>query len=70
MGTVEALTPQQIAARFHETYERLAVHHVWQTQQGCRVPFDELPPGNRSLMIAVVTELLGDGAIKAGPADD
>jgi hypothetical protein len=60
---------EQIARRFHETYERLGPSFGWQTQESARdKDFDELPDSNRALMIATVTTLLEGGAIEPGPA--
>lgn len=47
----------QLAKLFHETYERLAVECDWQTQKSCQVPWDELPENNKTLMLAVCSEL-------------
>lgn len=60
---------EQIARRFHETYERLGPAFGWVTQESARdKDFDELPPENKALMIATITTLLEGGAIEAGPA--
>lgn len=54
---------EYIARRFHETYERLAPRYGWETNHTTRTPFDDLPEGNRMLMIAVVRELLEEATI-------
>ena len=60
---------EQIARRFHETYEQLGPSFGWQTQESARdKTFDELPESNRALMLATVTALLEGGAIEPGPA--
>ena len=48
---------ERLARDFHETYERLAAGEGWETQEDCRVDFNDLPAENRSLMIAVCTEI-------------
>jgi hypothetical protein len=60
---------EQIARRFHETYELLGPSCGWQSQESARdKEFDDLPESNRRLMIATVTALLDGGAITPGPA--
>jgi len=44
---------EDLARRFHEIYETLAPSFEWTTQERSRVPWNELPPENRKLMIAV-----------------
>jgi len=41
-------------ARFlHDTYEAEAPKQGWSTQESCRTGFDDLPPENKALMLAV-----------------
>lgn len=54
---------EQIAERFHDTYERLAPDHGYETREASRKPWSEVPENNRELMTAVVQELLDDGII-------
>lgn len=53
-----------IAKEFHETYELFAPAINWQTQEKSRVPWEDLPWENRSLMMVVVLELLARGVIR------
>jgi hypothetical protein len=55
-----------IARAFHDRYEALSGQHGWETQERTRVAWEDLPEENRSLMIAVVRELLRDGVIAVG----
>jgi hypothetical protein len=55
---------EAIAAEFHRTYEALAPQFGWDTQPRSRVEWDEVPEGNRRLMVAVVEELLARGVIR------
>lgn len=55
---------EEIAKRFHETYELLAPSFAYKTREASAVPWDEVPDQNRHLMIAVVGNLLADGTIK------
>jgi hypothetical protein len=52
-----------IARRFHEMYERLAPSFGYETREATAVPWEDVPQGNRSLMIAVVQALLDEGTI-------
>lgn len=52
-------TPAEtLARRFHETYERLAPAHGYQTREASAKPWADVPAQNRSLMVAVAGELL------------
>jgi hypothetical protein len=63
-----AAAAEALARRFHDTYERLAPDHGWQTQESTRgKPWDEVPEHNRGLMLATVAALLDDGVIEVGP---
>jgi hypothetical protein len=53
-----AITPEEIARLFHETYERLAPEHGYHTRPASAVPWEKVPGGNRSLMVATVAEIL------------
>jgi hypothetical protein len=58
---------EALARRFHETYERLAPEHGWQTQESTRAkPWEEVPAHNRELMLATISALLNDGSIEVG----
>lgn len=54
-------TPQAVARRFHETYERLAPLFAYQTREASAVPWEQVPTNNKQLMIAVCQELLQSG---------
>lgn len=56
---------EQIAEAFHDTYERLAPDHGYETREASRKPWSEVPENNRELMTAVVSELLENGIINA-----
>ena len=56
--------PEDIARAFHETYERLAPEHGYETRKASAVPWEDVPEQNKSLMIAVVAALIERGAIK------
>jgi hypothetical protein len=57
---------EMIAKAFHESYERLAPGHDYETRQASAVPWEEVPEANRNLMVAVAQELLDNGTISAG----
>ncbi|MGI5201671.1 hypothetical protein ACQEU6_08825 [Spirillospora sp. CA-108201] len=61
------MAPAEIIARaFHAAYERLAPAHGYQTRQASAVPWEDVPVGNKSLMIATVADLLGRRIIAPG----
>lgn len=49
--------PEWLARLFHETYERLAPSFGYKTRKESAVPWHEVPPKNRKLMIAVAAEI-------------
>lgn len=57
---------ERVAQAFHETYERLAPEHGWETQKRSRVPWERVPDENRELMVATAEELLRAGVIRSG----
>lgn len=54
--------PEQLAQRFHETYERLAPHYGYETRKESAVPWDKVPEQNRQLMIAVCESIISCNA--------
>lgn len=58
-----AARAEALAQRFHETYERLAPEHGYKTREASAKPWSEVPEQNKSLMIAVCAELLGEPEI-------
>jgi hypothetical protein len=55
---------EQIAREFHAEYEALAPLVGYRTRKASAVPWDEVPSGNRTLMMATVTRLLERGVIR------
>lgn len=55
--------PEIIARAFHEAYEELAPRFNYETREESAVEWDDVPQGNRDLMVATVTKLLEDGVI-------
>jgi hypothetical protein len=58
-----ATTPDDIARAFHEAYERLAPSHGYKTREASAVPWEDVPSGNKGLMVATVGALLDEGVI-------
>lgn len=54
------ITPEQLAQKFHETYERLAPSFGYETRKSSAKPWSEVPDNNKNLMIAVCAEILED----------
>lgn len=55
---------EQIAKRFHETYEKLAPQFNYKTRKSSAVPWNKVPKDNKNLMIHVVLSLLNDKTIE------
>lgn len=53
-----SVDPLLLAEMFHEEYERLAPHMSYQTRKDSRVPWDDVPEPNRSLMVATCRSVL------------
>lgn len=52
------LSPDDLARLFHETYERLAPDHGYETRTASAVAWEDVPANNKSLMTAVAGEVL------------
>lgn len=48
----------QLAKEFHEIYEDEAISNNWNTQQKCKVKFEDLPLENKITMIQTCEKLL------------
>ena len=57
---------EEIARAFHETYERLAPSHGYETREASAKPWSEVPEQNRTLMVATVRDLIDNGVVKTG----
>lgn len=52
------MNAEQLAQKFHETYERLAPTHGYETRKDSAVPWENVPEKNKKLMTAVCEEIL------------
>lgn len=50
------MSPDELAQRFHEAYERLAPSFGYETRRESAVPWAQVPENNRRLMTATVLE--------------
>lgn len=50
-------TDEDIAQAFHEAYERLAPTFGYKTRDASAVPWIDVPPANKALMIAAAGEV-------------
>lgn len=57
---------ERITRRFHETYERLAPEHGYETRRESAKLWEEVPEQNANLMRAVVQSLLHEDVIRVG----
>lgn len=54
----DKMSAEALAKLFHETYERLAPSHGYETRKASAVPWEQVPENNRALMISVAAEVL------------
>lgn len=52
------MSAESIAREFHQTYEQLAPDFSYTTREESAKPWEQVPEQNKSLMIAVVEDLL------------
>lgn len=57
------MTAEQLARRFHETYEALAPSFGYETRPESAVPWEDVPEMNKRLMVAVADVLLDELAV-------
>ena len=57
------IDPEELAKRFHETYERLAPSFGYETRKESAKPWADVPENNKRLMIAVCGEIISWSAI-------
>ena len=55
--TNQASEDDELAKLFHDTYERLAPAFSYKTRKASAVPWTDVPPNNKGLMIAVAHEI-------------
>jgi hypothetical protein len=65
--TTAPVTAEGIARLFHDTYERLAPEHGYETRKASAVRWEDVPAANKSLMTAVAGHVL---AALAGDSGD
>ena len=54
------ITPEELARFFHETYERLAPDHGYETRRRSAVPWEQVPADNKGLMIETAARVLDE----------
>jgi hypothetical protein len=64
------LSSEDVARRFHETYERLAPELGYKTREASAVPWEDVPERNRLLMIRTVEDALFPYLMRAGVSLD
>jgi hypothetical protein len=52
------MTAEELARKFHETYERLAPQYGYETRKASAVLWENVPSNNKNFMIAVCAEIL------------
>lgn len=63
------VTSEDLAKKFHETYERLAPSYGYETRRESAVPWEDVPANNRKLMTAVCEEILSHGSFWCRPGE-
>lgn len=54
------MTAEELAKLFHDTYERLAPSHGYDTRDESAVHWNNVPANNKALMIATAQEVLSE----------
>jgi len=54
---MEEMTQFELAEWLHDSYEESAKIIGWDTQEKCKVPFDELPNMNKLVMLEMAHKL-------------
>lgn len=57
-GMNRPITPEELARRFHEHYERLAPAFGYETKKESAVPWSRVPENNKRLMVATAAAIL------------
>ena len=52
------ISPERLAKIFHDAYEKIAKRQNWETQESCKVEFEDLPVENRNTMILTAREVI------------
>ena len=64
------ISPQELAQKFHETYERLAPNFGYETRRESAKLWSDVPQQNKDLMIAVCAEIkLWMAGVASGPGE-
>lgn len=63
---LEAMTAEELAQLFHDTYEKLAPDYGYETRKASAVLWSDVPEPNKSLMIAVADKVLDRIKLEAG----
>lgn len=57
MTKITDMKLEQLAIWLHINYEEIAIQKGWQTNEDCKVPFDELPQKNKAVMIELADRI-------------
>lgn len=53
----DAVPDEEVAKMFHESYEELAPSFGYETRKETRKDWEEVPPNNKELMVAVIKQI-------------
>ena len=59
-GSIERVGVEELAKFMHVEYEKQAIKVGWNTQDSCKVDFDDLPEKNKQVMLAVAKAILNN----------
>lgn len=51
---------KEVAKWLHDNYEEIAKTENWDTQENCKVEFDDLPEANQSVMLELAKRVLNN----------
>lgn len=58
MSKLDQMQGEELARLFHETYEHLAPEFGYRTRERSAVPWHDVPPDNKKLMVATANAVL------------
>ena len=54
---IQNMKTAELAKWLHDNYERISKIHKWDTQNKCKVEFEDLPDSNRKVMLSMARKI-------------
>lgn len=54
---IQNMTTRELAEWLHYNYELFSKVHCWDTQQSCKVDFEDLPQSNKKVMLSLARKI-------------